>query len=173
MDQYGRHAERVGNEARAEVARQGVADAAIAVVLRAHLRYQGTDTPLPVTFAATATMTSSFEEMHRQRFGFVMAGRPLVVEALSFFVRSDLYAEAAALLSRLGDLRRDGQVMLAEVEVLLWQGEAKAAEALLDKGIELPGIREGANRLAELWREVQAALGTDRPVPEHYDFTMF
>lgn len=99
--------------------------------------------------------------------------RPLVVEALTFFIRSNLYAEAAALLSRLGELRQDGQVMLAEVEVLLWQGDAKTAEALLDKGIELPGIREGANRLAELWREVGAALGTDRPVPDQYDFTMF
>jgi 5-oxoprolinase (ATP-hydrolysing) len=70
-------------DARAEIASQGVPDARTRVVGRAQMRYQGTDTPLEVPFAAAGEMTVAFEAMHRQRFGFLMPGRPLIVEALS------------------------------------------------------------------------------------------
>src|SRR5512132_796145 len=70
-------------DARADLASQGVPDARTRVVGRAHLRYQGTDTPLDVPFAPVGEMTAAFETMHRQRFGFLMPGRPLVIEALS------------------------------------------------------------------------------------------
>ena len=62
---------------------QGVAETSTRVSCRAHLRYQGTDTPLDVPFASVDEMTAAFEAMHRQRFGFLMQDRPLVVEALS------------------------------------------------------------------------------------------
>jgi 5-oxoprolinase (ATP-hydrolysing) len=70
-------------DARAEIANQGVPAARTRVVGRAHLRYQSTDTPLEVAFAAADEMIAAFEAMHRQRFGFLMPGRPLIVEALS------------------------------------------------------------------------------------------
>ena len=73
----------LATDARAEIAEQGVADASTRVVGRAHVRYQGTDTPLDVSFAPAGEMTAAFEAMHRQRFGFLMPGRPLIVEALS------------------------------------------------------------------------------------------
>jgi 5-oxoprolinase (ATP-hydrolysing) len=69
--------------ARAEVAGQGVAEAAITVVRRVHLRYQGTDTALVVGLADAATMTAAFEAAYRRRFAFLMEGRPLVIEAVS------------------------------------------------------------------------------------------
>jgi 5-oxoprolinase (ATP-hydrolysing) len=69
--------------ARAEVASQGVAEAAITVHRRVHLRYQGTDTALVVERADIATMTLAFEAAYRRRFAFLMAGRPLVIEAVS------------------------------------------------------------------------------------------
>ncbi len=62
---------------------QGVAETSTRVSCSAHLRYQGTDTPLDVPFASVAEMTAAFEAVHRQRFGFLMQDRPLVVEALS------------------------------------------------------------------------------------------
>ncbi len=70
-------------DARAEIAAQGVSQSNIRVVGHAHLRYQGTDTPLDVPFASVDEMTAAFEAVHRQRFGFLMQDRPLVVEALS------------------------------------------------------------------------------------------
>ncbi|MBL8658207.1 MAG: hydantoinase B/oxoprolinase family protein, partial [Rhodospirillales bacterium] len=69
--------------ARAEVEGQGVAAVDVAVLRRVHLRYKGTDTALIVPFGAADEMSAAFAELHRQRFGFVMEGRDLIVEAIS------------------------------------------------------------------------------------------
>jgi hypothetical protein len=66
----------------------------------------------------------------------------------------------------------DPRIRLALVRLLVQQGDPAGAEALLDEGIELPGLREGENDLAGLWREIQHRLGTDRPVPAAYEFGM-
>ena len=74
---------RLANEVRAEVAGQGVAEAEIAIHPRAHLRYDGTDMPIPVPLVAdVATMTAEFETVHRNQFGFVFEDKGIVVEAL-------------------------------------------------------------------------------------------
>jgi len=73
----------IAADARREVLSQGVPEARVSVHAWAHLRYQGTDTPLPVPFGPSPEMTSAFVALHRQRFGFVMEGRPLIVEALA------------------------------------------------------------------------------------------
>ncbi|MBB5753004.1 hydantoinase B/oxoprolinase family protein [Prosthecomicrobium pneumaticum] len=76
--------EALRDEAVAEVAGQGVAPAAIVATARAHLRYDGTDTALPVPFedGDIAAMTAAFEAAHRKQFGFVFADRRIVVEAI-------------------------------------------------------------------------------------------
>lgn len=48
----------------------------------AHLRYDGTDTPLPVALSGTAEMRAAFEDAHRKQFGFAYEEKPVVVEAL-------------------------------------------------------------------------------------------
>ncbi|MEE8307117.1 MAG: hydantoinase/oxoprolinase family protein, partial [Gammaproteobacteria bacterium] len=48
-----------------------------------HLRYEGTDTALPVTFDRGDTMRAEFEAEHQQRFGFIDADKALIVEAIS------------------------------------------------------------------------------------------
>ena len=53
------------------------------VAKRVHLRYEGTDSALTVNFAAPNHMIEQFEQDYRQRYGFLMADRPLVVEAVS------------------------------------------------------------------------------------------
>ncbi len=73
----------LAGEATAELVEQGVDAGAVRIATTALLRYQGTDTPLPIDFADAAAMTAAFEALHRQRFGFVMAGRPLIVEAIA------------------------------------------------------------------------------------------
>ncbi|MCB1499655.1 MAG: 5-oxoprolinase, partial [Bauldia sp.] len=81
-------------EAVAELRHQGVAESDIAVIVRAHLRYDGTDTPIPITvldtrltlperpLPAAATMIEAFEAAHRKQFGFVFEGKTVVVESL-------------------------------------------------------------------------------------------
>ena len=65
------------------VQEQGVEEKNISVVCKVHIRYQGTDTSLPVDIGKAAQMLSDFEEAHHRRFGFVARERGLVVEALS------------------------------------------------------------------------------------------
>nr|HMN81779.1 hydantoinase/oxoprolinase family protein [Burkholderiaceae bacterium] len=64
-----------------ELREQGADPAAVQVRRRLHLRYQGTDTALPVTFGDAAAMQAEFDAAYRQRFAFLMPGRPLVIDS--------------------------------------------------------------------------------------------
>jgi 5-oxoprolinase (ATP-hydrolysing) len=69
--------------ASAELAAQGVAPERVLIVRRLHLRYQGTDTTLPVRYAGVDAMTAQFETEYRKRYSFLMQGRELVAESAS------------------------------------------------------------------------------------------
>jgi 5-oxoprolinase (ATP-hydrolysing) len=66
---------------RAEVAAQGE-PADISVMAWAHLRYDGTDTALPVALGEAGPMRDAFEALHRQRFGFVSPEKGVAIAAL-------------------------------------------------------------------------------------------
>lgn len=77
-------------QAKGELREQGVADAAVAVVHRVQLRYEGTDTALACALPmagpadeAIAAMRTEFEAGYRRRFAFLMAERALVIEAVT------------------------------------------------------------------------------------------
>ena len=74
--------------AREELTAQGVPPAAVRLVHRAHLRYEGTDTPLQVPFGPAAEMTAAFEAAYRRRFSFLMPAKQIVVEAVSVEAKS-------------------------------------------------------------------------------------
>ncbi|HEY8267728.1 MAG TPA: hydantoinase B/oxoprolinase family protein [Xanthobacteraceae bacterium] len=74
---------KLGTEAVAEVESQGVSRADIAVHVRAHIRYAGTDTPLEVPAGTLADMKTAFQAAHRAQFGFIDEGKELVIEAMS------------------------------------------------------------------------------------------
>ncbi|HWJ75024.1 MAG TPA: hydantoinase B/oxoprolinase family protein [Kaistia sp.] len=84
-----------------ELSNQGVTDSAITVFARAHLRYDGTDTPIPIEvmrkgphagegphasdgkdWLPLPTIVAAFEAAHRRQFGFVFEGKQIVVESL-------------------------------------------------------------------------------------------
>jgi 5-oxoprolinase (ATP-hydrolysing) len=73
----------LGDEATREVAGQGIAANDIMRFARVHLRYAGTDAPLTVDAGSIEAMQAAFEAAHRNRFGFIDASKPLVVEAIS------------------------------------------------------------------------------------------
>jgi 5-oxoprolinase (ATP-hydrolysing) len=50
---------------------------------RLHLKYEGTDTSLPVALGAVEAMRADFENLYRNRFSFLMPDRKLVAEAVS------------------------------------------------------------------------------------------
>ncbi|MEW6254426.1 MAG: hydantoinase B/oxoprolinase family protein [Pseudomonadota bacterium] len=72
----------LAGEGRAELEGQGVSSAAIEIEAKVHLRYEGTDTALPVRLAALADMVAEFESRHRNQFGFVSPEKQIVAEAL-------------------------------------------------------------------------------------------
>ncbi len=73
----------LAGEALAEVRAQGIAEAAITSVRRAHLRYRGSHQPLEVEFGPEAEMRDRFDAAHRARYGFSAGERQLVIEALA------------------------------------------------------------------------------------------
>ena len=73
----------LAGEARAELAGQGIASERIAVHRRAHVRYEGTDTPDLVEAGTATEMKARFEDAHLRRYGFVMPEKALVIEAAS------------------------------------------------------------------------------------------
>ncbi|MDX8479452.1 hydantoinase B/oxoprolinase family protein [Mesorhizobium sp. VK24D] len=68
----------------AELAAQGIAEAAIASKPVLQIRYDGTDTALPVNFehGSIFRARSDFEAAHKAQFGFVYEDKPMIVEAV-------------------------------------------------------------------------------------------
>ncbi|MEM1243101.1 MAG: hydantoinase B/oxoprolinase family protein, partial [Cyanobacteria bacterium P01_H01_bin.26] len=50
---------------------------------KVHLRYSGTDSALMVSFGSLTEMTAQFEHVYKQRYGFTMPNKALMVEAVS------------------------------------------------------------------------------------------
>ncbi len=73
-------ARELGGEAAAEIAAQG--GRVTRTSATAHIRYDGSDTTLPVPLGSLAGMTQQFAEQHARLFGFGFEGKPLIVELL-------------------------------------------------------------------------------------------
>ena len=120
------------------VQEQGVEEKNISVVCKVHIRYQGTDTSLPVDIGKAAQMLSDFEEAHHRRFGFVARERGLVVEALSVEAiggaEADIDPEVASPVSHEEPALRDQVRMYSDGEwrdvPLYRRNELKAGQAV-------------------------------------------
>jgi 5-oxoprolinase (ATP-hydrolysing) len=68
--------------AQREVSRQGIDVARIACRRSLHVKYEGTDTTLELpAAAAAASIVAEFEQRYSRQYGFLMPGKPLVIEA--------------------------------------------------------------------------------------------
>jgi 5-oxoprolinase (ATP-hydrolysing) len=70
-------------ETEGELRRQGTSSAAVTVLRRVHVRYEGTDSALVVPFGTPEAIQAAFEAAYRRRFAFLMSERRLVIEAVS------------------------------------------------------------------------------------------
>ncbi|MEJ2119202.1 MAG: hydantoinase B/oxoprolinase family protein [Alphaproteobacteria bacterium] len=75
--------EEISADGRDEMARQGIDDAHMSVLRKVHLRYEGTDSALIVDFGKIDDIVAAFETAHRQRYGFIVPDKALIVEAVS------------------------------------------------------------------------------------------
>ncbi|MCW5696732.1 MAG: hydantoinase B/oxoprolinase family protein [Bauldia sp.] len=72
-------------ELRAELEAASAGDSIDSTIIRAHLRYDGTDATLPVVVSPEyqpVDILAAFAAAHRRQFGFVFDDRPVVVETL-------------------------------------------------------------------------------------------
>ncbi|NJC39837.1 5-oxoprolinase (ATP-hydrolysing) [Brevundimonas alba] len=75
-------ADSLNAEARALLVAQGFTESSVTTVVRAEVKFAGSDTPLSVPFGPAVEMRSAFEALHRLRFGFFAQDKALVVETL-------------------------------------------------------------------------------------------
>ncbi len=113
----------LGSGARGDVEAQGLAPAQVRVVNTVALKYDGTDTTIELPVTATtrqATLVEAFETTYRQRYGFLMPGRALVIEAISAEAigQTQSASEAAPVLAA----RPAG--LLARAQVHAWMDDA-------------------------------------------------
>ena len=71
----------LAGQAEAELREQDIPDARIEVLRRAHIRYEGSDTPHAIEFGAPQEMQARFEDAHHRHYGFIMPQKRLIVEA--------------------------------------------------------------------------------------------
>ncbi|MCU0526597.1 MAG: hydantoinase B/oxoprolinase family protein [Elainella sp. Prado103] len=69
-----------------ELQAQGVGEAQLQVVVKLHLRYEGTDSTLPIDRADLSSMITQFEQAYQQRYGFKLPEKPLMAESVSIEV---------------------------------------------------------------------------------------
>ncbi len=74
---------RIQNEVTQELQGQGIAATDIRFREVLHLRYDGTDTALPVTLqdGSFDTALKDFQSAHKAQFGFIYPDKPVVIEA--------------------------------------------------------------------------------------------
>jgi 5-oxoprolinase (ATP-hydrolysing) len=96
-------------------------------VRRAHLRYEGTDTALPVPLGGLREMVAAFEQAYRQYFSFLMRGKAIIAEAVSVElaapsapVLADAPPDGAAPGQEPGRGQAPGRVGGGEASVLLY-----------------------------------------------------
>ncbi len=90
----------LADEGLAELHRQDVPGDKIEIQRRLHLKYEGTDSTLPVADAPLGIMQAEFAEAHRLRYGFTLPGKAIVVEqvAIEAIGRADGSDDAVAAL---------------------------------------------------------------------------
>jgi 5-oxoprolinase (ATP-hydrolysing) len=76
-------AERLVAIATEDLMSRGVDGSTITTGWRLHLRYDGSDSSIPVSPGSIVQMQAEFEAAYRQRYAFLMPGKSLIVESIS------------------------------------------------------------------------------------------
>ena len=167
LERLAKVADSLEQTARAELLDEGIPAERIRAVRRVHLRYEGTDTAVPVELAGLEAMTAAFEASHRATYSFLM-DRPLIAGAIS--------VEAIGLteqpdLSHLGDLVADSAGSSETVRVYsggLWRDAPLRHRERMRPGdtVTGPAIIAEANATTVVddgWRATMTQPGTCSP----------
>lgn len=86
-----------------ELNRQNPGNVEILLYKKLHLRYEGTDAPLVVDFADLEAIEDQFAELHRQRYGFIVPEKRLIVEAVTVELVLHHHRQSVTVISRIND----------------------------------------------------------------------
>ena len=127
--------DRLAADGVAEMAAQGIAPAGISVQRKAHVKYDGTDTPLVVPYGTREEIAAGFAQAHRQRYGFVMPEKPLVIEAVSV----EVVGATDAAAEPLHDMPETSGPPMPLARVGLFTAGAEHEAPVFDRDGLLPG----------------------------------
>ena len=146
----------LATQAEGELTRQQVNQGVITTHRRVHVRYEGSDSALVVSYpegatdtATTALIVASFESAYRQRFAFLMVGKGLIVEAVSVeaVIAGDAPEEPRHTMHPPRDLQASGAV---RETVRMYSGGQWVQAALVVREDLRPGdIIPGPSIIAE------------------------
>jgi 5-oxoprolinase (ATP-hydrolysing) len=121
----------------AELLAQDLPKAAIEVMRKVHLRYEGTDTVLPVQFGPLPSMVRQFEETYKQRFSFLMPGRALIAASVAVEAIGSTGADATETVS---SMTREKPLHSVQT-VSMYSGGARHEAAVYQREDLRPGDR--------------------------------
>lgn len=82
---------------------EGEAIENITIQQKIYLKYEGTDSALLVKFNNLTNMRKDFNQLHQQRYGFIIEDKTLIVEALSVELICPTYTPKEEIVTRLND----------------------------------------------------------------------
>lgn len=87
------------DQGRREILAQGVDASAISHITKAHIKYQGTDSTLEISLGDLKQTQQRFDDAHRQRYGFIVPEKPLIIESLSVEVIGEGHSQIKSSLA--------------------------------------------------------------------------
>lgn len=96
-----------------EILGQHVGRERIRSLRTARLKYRNTDSTLEVAWSDAATMTDAFNALHRKRYGFVMAGKPLMIESIAVEAIGETTQSARVEIASHGAQDAQGNALIA------------------------------------------------------------
>ncbi|MTI09141.1 hydantoinase B/oxoprolinase family protein [Curvivirga aplysinae] len=150
-------------ECEEEVRAQDIAEEKLTTLRKLHLRYDGSDNALEVTFASIPEMEKEFEEAYRERFGFNMEGKALIAETAATETIGQSYQTDPRAL----ELTETNSTPLADVDCFMAGNHQNAPvfdRDLLPAGAKIQGpaiIREktGTNVIEPGWEAEVSNIG--------------
>jgi 5-oxoprolinase (ATP-hydrolysing) len=164
MQQLLKSSETLRGECLTALAAQGLAGESVTCDVRVHLKYAGTDTAIAVPMQEVADMHRTFQEIHRERYGFLLPQRSLVIDSVVVEARSAagampavhaLTATGDGTLHRPASLRMHCEEQWQAVEV--WPRERLRAGQRIDG----PAVICDANATTVVEPQWQARTGAD------------
>ena len=138
----------LAQSAQDDLQRQQVSAGGVTVAKRVHVRYEGSDAALIVswpTVPSEASIQAGFEAAYRQRFAFLMQGKGLVVEAVSVeaVVAGDAPSEAPLPLHAVREVPRRETVQMYS------GGQWQAAALVVREDLQSGDVIHGPAIIAE------------------------